>query len=219
MLDFSEDQKIEYLEKLESQSVLLSENMLLNLCDDSDDYIRSELAKVLSDYHNELSEKILVHLIDDDDEIVRANACDSIGWSNSKSILEKLISILQNDMYLVRGYALLSASDIIISNNYTEYIQKIKKIMKCEKSKFVLLYYWSFLYRLGEKKYLIDIVKRLNAKKYSDRCNAANLLYYIVDGEDFELAIGALKTRLMIEKTHAVKSTLRRVLMELEKNI
>ena len=65
MLNISESEKLEYLEKLESQSVSLSEDILMILYENSDECIRSELAQTLSLYHNELSEKILVYLLND----------------------------------------------------------------------------------------------------------------------------------------------------------
>ena len=136
MLNISESEKLEYLEKLESQSVSLSEDILMILYENSDECIRSELAQTLSLYHNELSEKILVYLLNDKDELVRVNACDSLYWSHSKNTLEKLLKIMQNDKYLVRGYALLSVADIIINNNYNDFIYKVKHILKHEKSKF-----------------------------------------------------------------------------------
>ena len=53
MLNISESEKLEYLEKLESQSVSLSEDILMILYENSDECIRSELAQTLSLYHNE----------------------------------------------------------------------------------------------------------------------------------------------------------------------
>ena len=60
MLNISEIGKLEYLEKLNSQSVSLSEDILMFLCENSDECIRSEQAQTLSLYHNKLSEEILV---------------------------------------------------------------------------------------------------------------------------------------------------------------
>ena len=216
MFNISENEKQEYLEKLGSQSVLLSEDILMILCEDSDECVRSELAQALSFYHNELSEKILVYLLKDKDEIVRINACDSLYWSNSKKTLEKVIVIMQNDKYLVRGYALLSVADIIINNNYSDFIYKVKYILKHEKSKFVLMNYDSFLYRLGDKASLYKIAKNLNAEKYNVRCHAANLLYNCARREDYLTIIYFLDKRLNIEKVHAVKSTLRRIINDLK---
>lgn len=59
MISISENEKLEYLEKLELQSTSLSKNMILQLYKDSDYYIRSRLAQVLVNYQNELSESIL----------------------------------------------------------------------------------------------------------------------------------------------------------------
>lgn len=212
MFNISENKKLAYLESLESQSVLLSEDILMILCEDSDECIRSELAQALSFYHNQLSEKFLVYLLNDKDEIVRINACDSLYWINSKKTLEKLIVTMQNDKYLVRGYALLSVADIIINNNYNDYIHTVKHILKNEKSKFVLMNYNSFLYRLGDKSSLYKIAENLDAKKYNVRCHAANLLYNCANGENHFAIIGFLDKRLSIEKVSAVKSTLQRII-------
>lgn len=216
MLNISQNEKLEYLEKLGSQSVLLSEDILMILCEDSDECVRSELAQALSFYHNELSEKILMYLLEDKEEIVRINACDSLYWSNSKKTLERLIVIMQNDKYLVRGYALLSVADIIINNNYSDFIHKVKYILKHEKSKFVLMNYDSFLYRLGDKASLYKIAENLNAEKYNVRCHAANLLYNCARREDYLTVIGFLDKRLNVEKVHAVKSTFRRIINDLK---
>ena len=216
MLNISENEKLEYLEKLESQSVSLSEDMLMSLYENPDECIRSELAQTLSFYHNELSEKFLVYLLDDKDELVRVNACDSLYWSNSKKTLEKLIVIMQNDKYLVRGYALLSVADIIINNNYSDFIHKVKYILKHEKSKFVLMNYDSFLYRLGDDSYLYKIAKNLNAEKYNVRCHAANLLYNCAHRENYFIVIDFLGKRLNVEKNYAVKSTLQRIINDLK---
>lgn len=216
MISISENEKLEYLEKLELQSTSLSKNMILQLYKDSDYYIRSRLAQVLVNYQNELSETILTCLLDDEDELVRINACDSLCWSSSKNTLEKLIIILQNDKYLVRGYALSSIADIILNNNYFDYVDIIKNTIKHEKSKFVLLYYYSFLYRLGDRTYLFKIAENLNAIKYIDRCNTANILYYSVNDKDLIFVINSMKNRLLVEKTIAVKSTLQRIIKDLE---
>lgn len=219
MLNISENEKLEYLEKIGSQSVLLSEDILMILCEDSDECVRSELSQALSFYHNELSEKILMYLLDDKDEIVRINACDSLYWSNSKKTLERLIVIMQNDKYLVRGYALLSVADIIINNNYSDFIHKVKYILKHEKSKFVLMNYDSFLYRLGDKASLYKIAENLNAEKYNVRCHAANLLYNCIRREDYLTVIGLLDKRLNVEKVRAVKSTLQGIINDLKSEL
>ena len=216
MLNISESEKLEYLEKLESQSVSLSEDILMILYENSDECIRSELAQTLSLYHNELSEKILVYLLNDKDELVRVNACDSLYWSHSKNTLEKLLKIMQNDKYLVRGYALLSVADIIINNNYNDFIYKVKHILKHEKSKFVLMNYDSFLYRLGDDSYLYKISENLNAKKYNVRCHAANLLYNCARKENYLTVINLFDKRLDIENNYAVKSTLQRIINDLK---
>ncbi len=211
MSNISESEKYEYLEKLEAQSISLSEDMLMILYEDPDECIRSELAQALSLYHNDLSEKFLMYLLEDRAEIVRINACDSLYWSSSEKTLEKLVEAMQKDKYLVRGYALLSAADIIINNCYSNFISKVNQIMKHEKSKFVLMNYYSLLYRLGDRSYLYKIVENLNAAKYNERCHAANLLYSCVRREDYMTVIGFLDERLCIEKVCAVRSALERI--------
>ena len=215
-MNISESGKLEYLERLKSQSVSLSEDILMFLCENSDECIRSELAQALSLYHNKLSEEILVYLLNDKDELVRVNACDSLYWSCSENTMEKLLKIMQNDKYLVRGYALLSVADIIINNNYNDFISKVKHILKHEKSKFVLMNYDSFLYRLGDNSYIFKIAENLNAKKYNVRCHAANLLHDYTCKEDYITAINLLDKRLNIEDNYAVKSTLQRIIDDLK---
>lgn len=219
MISISENEKLEYLEKLESQSISLSGEIIMQLCKDSDYYIRYRLSQVLVNYHNELSESVLTCLLDDEEEIVRANACDSLCWSSSMNTLEKMLVMLKNDKYLVRGYALSSIADIILNNNYFDYVTKVKNILKYEKSKFVLLYYYSFLYRLGDREYLLKIAESLNAVKYTDCCNAANLLYYTAEDKDFSVVINLMKNRLLVEKTLAVKSTFQRIIKDLEEKL
>lgn len=219
MISISENEKLEYLEKLESQSISLSGEIIMQLCKDSDYYIRYRLSQVLVNYHNELSESVLTCLLDDEEEIVRANACDSLCWSSSMNTLEKMLVMLKNDKYLVRGYALSSIADIILNNNYFDYVTKVKNILKYEKSKFVLLYYYSFLYRLGDREYLLKIAESLNAVKYTDRCNAANLLYYTAEDKDFSVVINLMKNRLLVEKTLAVKSTFQSIIKDLEEKL
>lgn len=90
-LNFSEDEKLDYLKKLESNTDLLSNDMIWALSKDKDYYIRVRLAQVLVNYHNKLSEQVLTYMLDDKDELVRVNACDSLCWSNLKVILERLI--------------------------------------------------------------------------------------------------------------------------------
>ena len=165
-----------YLEKLENQSASLSELILNNICQSSDADAKIRLTQILAGYHNKLSEKTLVYLLNDEDILVRANACDSLYWCDSKETLNKLISVLQTDKYIVRSYAMCSISDIIINSNYLSYIHEVEKTIKYEKSKFVLLEYYSFFYKLGKKYYLSKITEHLNDRKYTDRCHAANVL-------------------------------------------
>lgn len=216
MSNISENPKWEYLEKLKSQSISLSEDILMFLSEDSDEHIRLELAQSLAFYHNELSERFLIYLLDDKNELVRLNACDSLYWSGSKNTLEKLLGIMKNDKYLVRGYALLSVSDIIINNEYRDCIHKVKNIMKHERSKFVLMNYDSFLYRLGERSHLYKIAESLNADKYIKRCHAANLLHDCASKEDYLTVIDFLNKRLNVEKVYAVRSALQRIIDDLK---
>lgn len=75
------------------------------LSKDSDWFVRAEIARLLSSYHNGHAEKILLALLHDKSYLVQVEAIDSLGSFYSNQIRKRVLACMNSAHPLVRGYA------------------------------------------------------------------------------------------------------------------
>ncbi|KHD37620.1 hypothetical protein NL50_05430 [Clostridium acetobutylicum] len=168
--------------------------------------VRCRVAEILFSKVNKEGEEILINLIDDKNELVRTNACDSLCSSNSQKILQLLKSkVLEDKSYLVRGYALVSISEIAARINHD-----IREFLICalekEEVKWVKINFYKALYMVGETTYLKLLIEELNNEYHGIRCAVVNILSEIISRENLEVIMKALKKRLKVEEVMSVKT-------------
>ena len=130
------------------ESIPIDKNPYIwNMAYDEDEEIRLFLSIELANYKSAESEQLLLQLISDQSDIVRANACDSIYWSESVDVLDTLFEKAKNDVYLVRGYAVLSIADISINSKSDFSTEKLSMLYPKEKSIWVRMCYFQSFYR------------------------------------------------------------------------
>lgn len=199
------------------ETTMLDKNPhLLDMANDIDEDIRIYLASELVNYQSKKSEQLLVKMTSDPSYRVRINACDSLCWCKSTDVLELLFAKAQNDMYLVRGYAVLSISDILIDLYDEIYIEKLKSIYKKEKSAWTRLCYHQALYKLGFQEYLPLLILALKSKRYNYRIAAINMLYEIADKNNKYAIESAFKCCISTEKCISVLKSLKEKIKKLE---
>ena len=196
----SYDEKIDFFE-----GIAFDENPYLwDMANDADEDVRLYLAEKLANYKNVKSEQLLLHLISDQSDIIRANASDSIYWSESTEVLNLLLVKAKNDMYLVRGYAILSIADILSNLNDDSYMKDLNELYLKEKSLWTRMCYYQSFYRLGLEKYLDLLISSLCSKKYNYRIAAVNFLFDIVNETNKSKILRALNQHLITEKCETI---------------
>lgn len=206
------DEKIDFFE-----NIAFDENPYLwDMANDVDEDIRLYLAVKLVNYEDTKSEQLLLHLISDRSDIVRANACDSIYWSKSTEVLDLLLMRAKDDIYLVRGYAILSIADILLSLNDKSYIRDLNELYSKEKSLWTRICYYQSFYRLGLEKYLDLLISSLCAKKYNYRIAAINFLFDIVNETNKQNILEALNQHLITEKCETIIQLIKKRASEIE---
>ena len=150
------------------------------LSNDTDAEVRSQCAETLALIPCEESESILVSLLDDADNLVRANACDSLKFSHSKLIVKKLIFMLSDTSYLVRGYATLTIADILANISEGQFSGEVVQLFKnneaTEQSDWVKIAIYRSLVMLGENEYFIPFLNMLHSSDYRNRIFVLNII-------------------------------------------
>ena len=179
-------------------------------------YHRVMVAKLLVNSETKKSEEILLRLVRDKDSLVRTEACDSLYFSRSAStydILKKVASKDKNGM--VRGYAIMSLYDIATQiNREAELNELLQKRLLCEKVVFTRISIFTQLYKLGNDKYLEELIALIKTSRYQNRCAVVNSLDEIIDDSNRQKIIDALSEQRKRDKSFAVISTIDKILDE-----
>ncbi|MBQ8514070.1 MAG: HEAT repeat domain-containing protein [Ruminococcus sp.] len=158
---------------------ILTPEQIHGMARDADEDMRLFLAEALCNVHTSASEQGLLHLMDDPVMQIRAAACDSACWCSTETVLEKLLEKSLRDAWLVRGYAVLSAADVLLNMDMVQQqkgLVQLQRIDSREKSVWVKLCCAQALYRLGDEKTLYRLISGLSLRRYNYRCCAVNLL-------------------------------------------
>lgn len=217
------EEKLSILDKIEERlyDEQTSIEYLMTLFNDKEDEIRSRVAEVLILFESFQAKQILLKLLNDKDELVRTNVCDSLSNINSLDVVNILKSKVKNDKSsLVRSYAILAIVDIFINNKFDikeNLVLFFKTALKKEKIIGVKICYYKALYiLLGDNNYLFLLIAELNNRLYRNRCATVNLLISLINKGNKNIIYEALVKRLNIEKTIAVKSSIEKIIDNLD---
>ena len=188
----------------------------LSTCDEED--VRSRVAAVLANFTEERGEKILTDLTRDKEYLVRVEACDSLSHSKSLVTYDLLMKRAKQDQNgMVRGYAISSLSQIASAlHKEQELITFLIQRLLDENVMFTKINIYKTLYDMGEYKYLDCLLSCLNTKVYQNRCAVVHLLNEIIDVDNYENIVKALKERKEVEKTIAVISAINELLAKIQ---
>lgn len=210
MKPYEQMSKEEKLMLLEQEAP--ADGILSAMAQDFHEDVRLFLAEHLCDVHTDLSEQLLLHLMDDSAVQVRIAACDSACWCRSEAIFSKLMKKSVSDAFLVRGYAVLSAADVLLNRNVQTEICRGMEILSgncCkEKSIWVRMCYAQSLYRLGDSESLYELTAYLSAKRYNYRCCAVNLLMDIIAENSCGIILQALEKQKKTESNRMLQEKL-----------
>lgn len=216
-MDLNIDEKLDFIEDIEGKAYITHEDLKIidALSYDPDDEVRARIAECIIDPNIDLAREILTRLINDKDSLVRANACDSLFNDKSSKTLELLKNkVLKDRCSLVRGYATLSITDIVVKNGYNnqEFIEFFLNRLNKEKIVWVKICIYKALYLMGCREFLDLILSELNSRAYRNRCLIANILGEIISKDNSDIINRALIERKGKEKTVAVISTIDNIL-------
>ena len=179
-------------------------------------YYRAMVAKLLVNSETKKSEEILLRLVRDKDSLVRTEACDSLCFSRSDSTYDILKKVARKDKNgMVRGYAIMSLYDIATQiNREAELNELLQKRLLCEKVVFTRISIFTQLYKLGNDKYLEELIALIKTSRYQNRCAVVNSLDEIIDDSNRQKIIDALSEQRKRDKSFAVISTIDKILDE-----
>ena len=165
------------------------------------------------------AEKALIELCSDSDELVRVNACDSLtAFADIGAYNQLLDCVLNDDSQLVKRYAILSLIDIM---NYIKIdknnLKKLFLITSSSDNVPLMAACYKGLYLLGDEKYLDNIIELTTAESYRDRCAVVNILGDIVTNNNRQRILNVLKGLKETDDSEAVKSTIERVICEMNR--
>lgn len=164
-------------------------DLLINLCNDTDAFVRTETYDALSSFSCKRTEKTLYQAIQ--------NETDNVA----------------------RSYAIFSWSKVehCICSDYNKSIQFLSGILLSEKSERCKLYCLCGMYYLDYVKVLPEILGFIESDDYTIRYSALNLLSEITKDNDKNMVIFTVKRCLKSEETIAVRSAMEKLITTLEK--
>ncbi len=221
MRDLAIEKKYELLEQISESDEMKDEylKVLDVLSYDQESGIRTQVAEILQDYDPRGVENILIRLSHDEDGLVRAIACDSLRLSDTQEVLKLLMDKIKIDKVdLVRGYASSSIANIVLNMelNESQYVDFFIEILSKEKVTWVKMHIYGALYLLGAESYLSKLIEMVHHKHFRKRAAAINILADVISDENKELIESTLRELLDKEETLVVRSTIERVLEDIE---
>lgn len=180
-------------------------SLLKKLSYDSNSFVRGLVASLMVKSIDEFGFEILNRLSKDNNDYVRTEVFDSLSVFNDMNTVTLLQNAISTDTNnLAKSYAIMSLGDVVyslgISNDFKEYVYKIKS---CNKSKDCTLSRLYCLYLFGEN-VIDDICLFLNDNDYHIRLSAVSILEEIVNKDNFDIITSKLNDRLNIEDCSSV---------------
>lgn len=179
--------------------------LLRKLSYDSNSFVRGLVASLMVKSIDEFGFEILNRLSKDNNDYVRTEVFDSLSVFNDMNTVTLLQNAISTDTNnLAKSYAIMSLGDVVyslgISNDFKEYVYKIKS---CNKSKDCTLSRLYCLYLFGEN-VIDEIFLLLNDNDYHIRLSAISILEEIVNNDNLDIIISKLSDRLKIEDCSSV---------------
>ena len=139
---------------------------------------RIEAAEILARHPAAGSERVLLKMLSDPAALVRASAAEALSFGRSKEVLDALLKASADRSRLVRGYAVLSIADgqKNIGKSHRATLDRLRARYEKERSPWVRSAYGYAFLTLDEKEGLSLLTAGLTARRYDERCFAANLL-------------------------------------------
>lgn len=154
-------------------------------------------------------------LLSDRSALVRAQAAESLGLVGDEGALPRLTRLLGDKTPYVRSYA---ACAIGCLRGFA-WLNKIRQILKNEKSELARVGMLEALFLLGERAVLAEFLVLLESSDYHVRCSAANALEVMpLNASEKQVALTALRKASRKPLFVADGSTVRRVLRTLKRN-
>ncbi len=192
---------------------------LLELSNDEDWEVRCRAIEKIGEYPltfrvEKVMERIRQGLLDSN-EFVRSSCIDILGeWKDTKSI-NRIISYLTNDCFVVR-IAAAEAIGVFGDSSKAKYLEERLSQVDDDNEQ-VFCYFGLFL--LGQHHYLDSLLKSLSSDYYRTRCAAANLLISCATDKNKIQIIEQLKNALDKENTAAASSSLTNAIYEIENDL
>lgn len=203
------------LDELESSREEPDLSRLAVYAGNPDSFVRLKVAELLGFHPSGQADRLLLTLLHDRDWLVRAEACESLGWSRSPEVLEKLKQAAEFDPSVaVRVYALLSIGDLAerLYGNPVADRRFVKRILLTHKSLHIKLACNAVLVQWGEPDFLRPLIGALSKREANIRAAAANRLLELVSPDRAKIiALGAAEA-LLFEPPRGIGSTLAEVL-------
>lgn len=200
-------EKIELLNNYDELNEFTDKQKLLlrKLSYDSNSFVRGLVASLTVKSIDEFGFEILNRLSKDKNDYVRTEVFDSLSVFNDMNTVTLLQNAISTDTNnLAKSYAIMSLGDVVyslgISNNFKEYVYKIKS---CNKSKDCILSCLYCLYLFGEN-VIDEIFLLLNDNDYHIRLSAISILEEIVNNDNLDIITSKLNDRLKIEDCSSV---------------
>ena len=194
----------------------LNSRIIIGLCNNNHSEVRMRAIELVDRISRSIAIKLLNVLSNDSDPLVRTSVMEKAVelLNNNNAILHSIFVRGMKDADAnVRSYAALGLGE----SHQIAGLNQLHKSLIIERSGSVKLSIYYSLYILGQNEYIQYVIKYLQSRRYTNRCAAANLLKDVHDA-DRAIVIMALKSRLQVENTIAVKSSINNALTQLSKH-
>ena len=149
---------IEGLKKEDNQSVLKKLSTIQKLSQDKNSEVRQELASWLVLFDSEEIEDVLYQMLFDKNGMVRLEAVDSICMGRKEKTIEKVKTMMSDQGYLIRAYAVLTMFDLITNcygrneEAFKRYEEIVAPYFHTEKNERVLMEYYHNQFHMDNEK-------------------------------------------------------------------
>lgn len=179
--------------------------------------VRCEVAEMLAECAGNECENILLSLLHDKNMLVRVEAADSLSSYASSTVFHSLLRVIDTETYyLLRGYAILSLSQVGLKIDPIRTVDELRNILQYEKRCFVKLSCHEGLYRLGIHDSLLSIFSLFKSKNYRNRCAVLSSLEQLMDNNNQIVILHFLREQLKHETDLSVKDHISKLIKKIE---